>query len=62
MSGISRRSLLGALGAIPAARFLGAQTQQRPPVPGYSATVKVVNLFATVRDKQGQSGDRSDQG
>src|ERR1035441_4676848 len=49
---ISRRSLLGALGLIPAGRLLWAR-QQNPP-PGYSTTVKVVNLFATVRNKQGQ--------
>jgi VWFA-related protein len=53
MSNLSRRSLLGALGLIPAGRFLRAQ-QQTPPPPGYSTTVKVVNLFATVRNKQGQ--------
>ena len=51
-SDISRRTLLAALGMIPASRLLRAR-QQNPP-PGYSATVKVVNLFATVRDKQGQ--------
>jgi VWFA-related protein len=53
MSTLSRRSLLGALGLIPAARFLRAQ-QQNPPPPGFSTTVKVVNLFATVRDKLGK--------
>ncbi|HUB77697.1 MAG TPA: VWA domain-containing protein [Bryobacteraceae bacterium] len=50
---MSRRSLLGALGLFPAAGFLPAQ-QQNPPRPGFSTTVKVVNLFATVRDKQGK--------
>jgi len=53
MSNLSRRGLLGALGLLPAARFLRAQ-RQNPPLPGYSTTVKVVNLFATVRDKQGK--------
>src|SRR5580658_5148149 len=53
MANLSRRSLLGALGLIPAGRFLRAQ-QQTPPVPAYSTTVKVVNILATVRDKQGQ--------
>jgi VWFA-related protein len=50
MANLSRRSLLGALGLITVAR---AQ-QQNPPPPGFSTTVKVVNLFATVRDKQGK--------
>jgi VWFA-related protein len=52
MANLSRRSLLGALGLIPASRVPCAQ-QQNPP-PGFSTTVKVVNLFATVRDKQGK--------
>jgi VWFA-related protein len=51
MSKLSRRGLIGALGLYPAARFLRAQ--QNPPA-GYSTTVKVVNLFATVRNRQGQ--------
>jgi VWFA-related protein len=50
MANLTRRSLLGALGLLTAAR---AQ-QQNPPAPGFSTTVKVVNLFATVRDKQGK--------
>jgi VWFA-related protein len=37
---------------IPAGRFLRAQQQN--PLPGYSATVKVVNILATVRDNKGQ--------
>jgi VWFA-related protein len=53
----SRRSLLGALGLLPAARLLHAW-QQTDPVqkaqPTYSTNVKVVNLFAIVRDKQGK--------
>jgi VWFA-related protein len=52
MSNLSRRSLLGALGLIPAARLLRAQ--QNPNTPGFSTTVKVVNLFATVRNSKGQ--------
>jgi VWFA-related protein len=48
---ISRRSLLAALPLLPAARLLRGQDQQRP---SFSADVKVVNLFATVRDKKGQ--------
>jgi len=52
----SRRSLLAALASLPAARFLRGQQNQTTAHPSttYSATVKVVNLFATVRNKQGQ--------
>jgi len=49
---ITRRSLLGALGMIPAGHLLRGQQETLPP--GFSTTVKVVNLFATVRNKQGQ--------
>jgi VWFA-related protein len=52
MSTLSRRSLLGLLGLVPGSRILCAQTQNPPP--GFSTTVKVVNLLATVRDRQGQ--------
>jgi len=46
---ISRRSLLSALSLLRAARYLrGQQT------PTFSAGVKVVNVFATVRDPKGQ--------
>jgi VWFA-related protein len=51
--GITRRTLLGALGLLPAHGLMRAQ-EQNPPVPGFSTTVKVVNLFATVRNKSGQ--------
>jgi VWFA-related protein len=47
---ISRRSLLTALGLIPAAGLLRGQ-QQDPAT--FSTGVKVVNLFANVRDKKG---------
>jgi VWFA-related protein len=53
MSTLSRRSLLGVLGLVPGSRILYAQTQNSLP-PGFSTTVKVVNLLATVRDRQGQ--------
>jgi VWFA-related protein len=52
MSNLSRRGLFAALGLIPAGRILRAQ-QQNPP-PGFSTTVKLVNLFATVRNQKGQ--------
>ena len=52
-SPISRRSLLSALGLLPALRFLGAQQQQDKPT--FSTGVKVVNLFANVRNKKVQS-------
>jgi VWFA-related protein len=55
---ISRRSLFSALGFIPALRLLGAQqgAQQDAPQrdkPTFSTGVKVVNLYANVRDKNG---------
>src|ERR1017187_8104013 len=52
----SRRSLLGALGLFPATRLLRAWQQTEPaqqPNPTFSTNVKVVNVFATVRDKLG---------
>src|SRR5262249_5753717 len=49
MPRISRRTMLSALGLIPAARMLRAQ--QAPTT--FSTGVKVVNLFANVRNKQG---------
>lgn len=51
---VSRRSLLlCTAGLWPASRLLlGGQAQQPPPT--YSAGVKVVNVFATVRDKDGR--------
>jgi len=46
---ISRRTLLSALSLLPAVRYLrGQQT------PTFSTGVKVVNVFATVRDTKGQ--------
>jgi len=45
---VSRRSLLAALPLFPALRLLRGQNAT------FSTGVKVVNLFATVRDKQGQ--------
>jgi len=45
--GLSRRSLLAALPFVPALRPLGCQTTT------FTAGVKVVNLFATVRNRQG---------
>jgi VWFA-related protein len=52
----TRRSLLGALPVLPAVKLLWGQQDQNPKsdqAPTFSAGVKVVNLFATVRDKQG---------
>src|SRR4051812_35673786 len=46
---ISRRSLLGALGMLPAASLLRGQQ-----APTFSTGVKVVNLFANVRNKKGE--------
>jgi VWFA-related protein len=47
---ISRRGLFAALGLMPALRLLGAQQQDKPT---FSTGVKVVNLFANVRNKSG---------
>jgi len=52
----SRRSLLAALGLFPAARLMRGQQQTQPAQqtpPTFSTNVKVVNVLATVRDKQG---------
>jgi VWFA-related protein len=49
---LSRRSLISALGLIPALRLLNAQ-QQQDDKPTFSTGVKVVNLFANVRNKAG---------
>ena len=52
---LTRRRLLSALSLLPAARLLsGQQSQPAGQMPKYSAEVKVVNLFATVRDKSGK--------
>jgi VWFA-related protein len=52
-SSSSRRNLLlSTLGLLPAARLL--RSQQTQSAPTFSADVKVVNLFATVRDKDGR--------
>ena len=55
----TRRSLLTALSLFPASRFLRGQEQERPPAlkddtAKFSTGVKVVNLFATVRNKKGE--------
>ena len=61
-SSLSRRSLISALGFLPALRLLGAQQQSQhkqqgaaqQDKPTFSTGVKVVNLFANVRNKNGQ--------
>ena len=47
---VTRRTLLSAIPLLPALRLLRGQDQK----PSFSADVKVVNLFATVRDKKDQ--------
>jgi len=47
---ISRRSLLAGLSLLPAGRYLRGQDAK----PTFSTDVKVVNIFATVRDKKGE--------
>src|ERR1035441_6638954 len=53
-STFTRRSLLSAVSFLPAVRMLGGQ-QSAPSggTPQYSADVRLVNLFAGVRDKSG---------
>ncbi len=58
---LSRRSLISALGFLPALRLLGGQqhgAQQQGAAqqdkPTFSTGVKVVNLFANVRNRNGQ--------
>lgn len=54
---ISRRGLLAALGLLPAAGLLRGQQDQAAPskdATTFSTGVKVVNLFANVRDKKGE--------
>jgi len=51
---LSRRSLLSAFTLLPTTRFLLGQQPAAAPAPAYSADVKVVNIFAAVRDKKGQ--------
>jgi VWFA-related protein len=49
-----RRALLSALTIWPALRTLRAQKQTAQAKPDFSTDVKVVNVFATVRDKDGK--------
>lgn len=52
---LSRRAWLSALSLFPLDRLLrGQQTATGDPSPTFSTDVKVVNIFATVRDKKGQ--------
>src|SRR5581483_6023157 len=46
-----REALVSALALLPARGLLRAQENAQPPK--FSSNVKVVNVFATVRDKQG---------
>src|SRR3954447_13961384 len=52
-SSMSRRALLAAFGALPAAGLLRGQEAAKQP-PTFSTGVKVVNVFANVRDKKGE--------
>lgn len=52
VNGVSRRTLLSTLSLLPAVHLLGRQ--QGDSKPEFSSNVKVVNVFATVRDKQGK--------
>jgi len=57
-SKLTRRSLLSALSLYPAARLLSGQQDPKAQLPDsapkYSADAKVVNVFATVRNKSGK--------
>ena len=49
-----RRAILSALTFVPTLRILQAQDSARQTKPDFSTDVKVVNVFATVRDKDGK--------
>src|SRR5579871_6027143 len=51
---LSRRSCLAAIATAALERRLPAQQTAAAPESKFSADVKVVNVFATVRDKKGQ--------
>jgi hypothetical protein len=52
---LSRRSLLNAFALLPGSRLLRSQQSiPNPPDTTFSTDVKVVMVFATVRNKQGQ--------
>jgi len=57
---LNRRAFVAAVASLPAVRLLSGQQAQQPASqhtqqqPTFSADVKVVNVFATVRDKKGQ--------
>jgi VWFA-related protein len=51
---LTRRSLLSALSLLPATRLLSGQNGQDQARPKFSTDVKVVNLFATVRNRKGE--------
>src|SRR5881227_2978409 len=50
---LSRRSLLAALATLPCADLLRGQEAAKQP-PTFSTAVKVVNVFANVRNKKGE--------
>ncbi len=53
---LNRRTFVATCAAFPGVRLLLAQQPPQPqqPQPTFTADVKVVNVFATVRDKKGQ--------
>ena len=51
---LSRRSLLSALSLLPAARLFSRQQTTPAEAPKYTVDVRLVNLFATVREKSGK--------
>src|SRR5689334_7069679 len=51
---VSRRSLLAALGMLPAAGLLRGQQDPQKDSPTFTSNTRVVNLFANVRNKKGE--------
>ncbi len=49
-----RKALISAISLFPATRLLFGHSHDNQQSPTFSTNVKVVNVFATVRDKQGQ--------
>jgi len=51
---LNRRAFVATFASLPAVRLVAGQQPPQQQPPTFSADVKVVNVFATVRDKKGQ--------